>query len=284
MIRATPETRPRRLARTLALIAALAAGPASPGVADPQDTPWHNGLRQAYFGDRPILETGEVIRLQAPERAEDAAFVPIRIEARIPQTPERYIRTVTLIIDKNPSPVAGVFHFTPRSGRADLAMRVRINEYTPIRAIAETSEGKLYMSQRFIKASGGCSAPVGTDLDEAMARLGQTRLRLKGPQAPHSPLQVQLAVRHPNLTGLQMDQVTRLYAPPRFVNSVEVSFEGSPVFSARTDISISENPNFRFYFVPDRAGELKATIHDTSGALFTKTLSVSPPRSTAGGR
>ena len=33
-----------------------------------------------------------------------------------PQTPERWIKTVHLIVDENPAPVAGVFHFFPESG------------------------------------------------------------------------------------------------------------------------------------------------------------------------
>jgi sulfur-oxidizing protein SoxY len=240
------------------------------------DSPWLSGLRSHYFGQRPIVESDEVIVLDTPVRAEDAAFVPLKIKAKIPQTREHYIKTITLIIDKNPSPVAGTFHFTPQSGRADLAMRIRVNEYSPVLAIAETSDGRLHMSTRFIKASGGCSAPVGTDLDEAMARLGRMRLKIKGQSRAGEPLQTRLAISHPNLTGLQLDQLTRLYTPARFIKSIRVSFEGQTVFSAETDISISENPNFRFYFVPDKPGELRAEITDTDGARFTKTLRVAP--------
>jgi sulfur-oxidizing protein SoxY len=59
---------------------------------------------------------------------------------------------------------------------------------------------------------------------------------------------------------------------------------GQPVFSAETDISISENPNFRFYFVPARSGELRAEITDTDGARFTKTLTIAPRHLTEPGR
>jgi hypothetical protein len=52
---------------------------------------------------------------------------------------------------------------------------------------------------------------------------------------------------------------------------------GQPVFSAETDISISENPNLRFYFVPVPSGDLRAEITDADGARFTKTLTVAPP-------
>ena len=240
------------------------------------DTVWDAGLRAYFFGERPIVESEEVISLEAPVRAEDAAIVPIKIKASIPQTEQHFIKTITLVIDKNPVPLVGKFHFSSRSGRADLALRIRVNEYSPVRAIAETSDGRLTMSTRFVKASGGCSAPVGTDLEAAMARLGKMRFKTKGAKSLGQPLQTQLGISHPNVTGMQMDQLTRLYAPAHFVKRVNVSFEGEQVFAAETDISVSENPNFRFYFVPQKAGLLRADVLDSNGMRFNKTYFVKP--------
>ncbi len=240
-----------------------------------EDLAWLNGLRTAYFGDRPIVESDDVIELEAPKRAQFAAIVPIAVRAKFPQTPERFIKTVTLLIDMNPSPLAGRFHFMQTSGRADLSMRVRINAYGPVRAIAETNDGKLYMSRRFVKGSGGCSAPAGADLEAAMARLGKIKLKTRGTARPNHPLLAQLMISHPNLTGLQMDQVTRLYMPAHFVKQVDVSFDGKPVLSAETDISISENPHFQFYFVPEQSGVLRVDVVDSKGLRFAKTHTVS---------
>lgn len=240
-----------------------------------EDMFWTGGLRQAYFGDRPITQSDDLIVLDVPKRAKDAALVPVSITARIPQTDERYIETIYLIIDKNPGALAGKFHFTPKSGRADLAFRVRIDAYTPVRAIAETNDGQLYMSRRFVKASGGCSAPAGSDLDAAMARLGKIKLKTHGQAQLAEPLAAQLMISHPNLNGLQMDQVTRLYAPAHFVRHLKVSFEGEEVFSAETGFGISENPSFRFFFVPEDEGQLTAEITDTKDLRFSQTLEVS---------
>ncbi|AAU90464.1 MULTISPECIES: quinoprotein dehydrogenase-associated SoxYZ-like carrier [Methylococcus] len=243
---------------------------------DPQDEgAWTGALRAQYFGDRPIEEGNGVIELTAPYRAEDPALVPIQITGKIPQTAEKYIRRITLIIDNNPVPFAASFDLTPASGKADLAMRVRVNSYTHVRAIAETSDGKLYMSKAFVKASGGCSAPLGADLDAAMARLGKMKFRMDGDKAVlGQPNAVQLLVSHPNITGLQMDQISRLIKPAHYVEEVKVSFDGTPVLTARTDIAISADPNFRFYFVPDKAGELKAEIRDNLGKTFTASQTV----------
>ncbi len=59
-------------------------------------------------------------------------------------------------------------------------------------------------------------------------------------------------ISHPNDSGLAMDQVTRAYANPHFVRQVSVRYAGKPVMDADVDFSISENPNFRFYFMPGR--------------------------------
>ena len=238
------------------------------------DEVWLKNIRQAYFGDRPITESEDIISLEAPKRAEDPAMVPISIKAGFPQSDERYIKNITLLIDKNPVPLAGKFTFTRRSGRADLALRIRVNEYTPVRAIAETNDGQLYMSSRFVKASGGCSAPVGSDLEKAMARLGQMKFKTHDVQTRGEPVLAQLLVSHPNLTGLQMDQITRLYRPAHFVKEVSVTFDGEPVMHAETDISISENPSFRFYFVPDHEGELIAEVLDSQDKHFSSAQTI----------
>ncbi len=250
--------------------------PTSAYPADDPDSRWRTLLRDQYFANRAIIESEEIIQLDAPDRAEDAAIVPLRINAKIPQTDDRYVKTITLIIDKNPAPLAGRFMFTPSSGRADLALRVRVNEYTPIRAIAETSDGKLYMSRRFVKASGGCSAPIGTDLDAAMQRLGKIKVRIHDDGKLGTPLLTQLGVSHPNITGMQMDQLTRMYSPAHFVKSIRVTFAGELVLSAETDISVSENPNLRFYFVPDKPGELRAEVLDNKGMQFNHSYTFAP--------
>ena len=251
----------------LLMATVMVCGPAVAG--SEEDSVWLGGLRAAYFGERQIVQSDDVIELEAPERAENAAVVPIRIKAKIPQTDERFIKTITLIIDMNPGQLAGRFHFTPKNGRADLGLRVRVNAYSPVRAIAETNDGKLFMSRRFVKASGGCSAPAGADIEAAKRRLGKMKFKTDEPVSLGEPLAVQLRVSHPNLTGLQMDQLTRLYAPAHYVEKVSIDFEDQPVLIAETGFSLSENPSLRFYFVPDGAGELHAEVIDTDGLRFT---------------
>ena len=213
-----------RVAPVLTAISVLVL--AAPVWADGEDESRWNALREMLFQDRPIHDGAEILALDAPYRAHDAAVVPISIELAFPQTEERHIKTVTLLIDENPLPVAGRFHFTPASGRASLSTRVRVNAYTNIRAIAETSDGKLYMTKRYVKATGGCSAPAGKDPDAALARLGKMKVRQSDALVLGEPNLAQLLISHPNHTGMQMDQVTHLYVPAHFVNNIEVRFGG----------------------------------------------------------
>lgn len=225
-------------------------------------------LRDMLYQDRQIRDASGVLSLDAPVRAHDAAVVPIEIAAEIPQTPERYIERITLLIDNNPSPLAAVFELTPRSGLATIATRVRVNEYTHVRAIAEMNDGELYMSSRFVKASGGCSAPSAKDQDAAMARLGKLRLRQLGELVPNEPNRAQLLISHPNSSGLQMDQLTRHYVPAHFVREIVVRYGNETILSVKGDISLSEDPSIHFYYVPDGPGEISVNVIDTENARF----------------
>ncbi|HUL41057.1 MAG TPA: quinoprotein dehydrogenase-associated SoxYZ-like carrier [Burkholderiales bacterium] len=272
-----------RLALVLSTILCAAHANAADTATDPSKSETWIKVRNMLFEGRPIETSGnEIITLEAPVRAEDAATVPISIKAGIPQTSQRYVQKIYLIIDQNPSPIAAVFHLTPDSGRADIDTRVRIEQYTYVRAIAETSDGKLYMATRYVKASGGCSAPAGKDQEAALARLGKMKFRVDNKVALDHPNLAQLMISHPNNSGLQMDQLTRLYIPARYVKKVDVTYNGKLILSADVDFSISENPNFRFYFTPRTSGDLKAEVIDSNDLKFNSSIHVEPGVTAAG--
>ncbi len=231
-------------------------------------------IKASLFGDKKLLDGAGVLALDAPYRAADAAVVPLTIEALIPQTEQRYIKTLYLSIDQNPAPVAGVFHLHPASGRATLSTRVRVNSYTNIHVVAETSDGRLYMVEKFVKAAGGCSAPASSDQDQAMARLGRMKLRQLGPFQPNTVNTAELLISHPNYTGMQMNQLTRNWIPPDYVTKVEISYAGQPVLGIDGDISIAENPAFTFDFVPTSPGPITVEATDSQGRHFAQSWSV----------
>jgi sulfur-oxidizing protein SoxY len=149
-----------------------------------------------------------------------------------------------------------------------ISTRVRVNSYTNARVVAELSDGSLHMATRYIKASGGCSAPMVKSMDEALATLGQMKFRIL-PPTPETPNEALLMVRHPNNSGLQMDQVTRLYTPARYIEKLAVYQGPDLVFSMAAGISISEDPNFRFTFKPNGAKAFRVEAEDTAGKTFS---------------
>jgi sulfur-oxidizing protein SoxY len=258
----------KRLLATLLFIALPAVAGLQP-TDDPQASPVWLKVKASLFENRSIAAApADMLLLEAPARAIDAAVVPIAIRARWPHNATLHVRKLYLIIDANPSPVSAIFAFTPDSGRADVETRVRVDDYSHVRAIAETSDGKLYMTTRFVKASGGCSAPAGSDAAAALASMGKMSLRVDGDQRGTQPVLAQLTISHPNHSGLAMDQYTRQFTPAHYVRKIDVSRGGKPVFSADVDFSMSENPSFRFHFLPQGGGELRASVVDSQERRF----------------
>jgi sulfur-oxidizing protein SoxY len=257
------------MALLLGMVAGL--GLAAPAAAEMDETArqarWDE-LRHAIFGDHAVKDGAALVRIEAAERAEDAAIVPVTIALGEPI--QKRVRTLYFVIDDNPSPLAAVFHFGSAAEPRSVATRVRIDDYTYMHAVAELDDGTLYASQRFIKAAGGCSAPAAADQAAALTRLGKMKLAFQGVAQLGAPVTAQLLISHPNSSGLQMDQVTRNYIPANFVQQMRVSYAGEPVLTVDSDIALSEDPTIRFAFVPRKAGELQVEIDDSNQRHFTQ--------------
>jgi sulfur-oxidizing protein SoxY len=258
--------------KSLFALMAVAAMALAGAAARADDDPWPD-IQRDVFDNRPIAENDGTITLDAPYRAEDAAIVPLTMH--IPAGVAKDVKSLTLVIDKNPAPVAATFHFGKAAGTGArmLSTRVRVNMYSNVRAVIETSDGKLHMATRYVKASGGCSAPADKDVDAAMANLGKVRIKTFEGPAAQTPgtREAQVMIHHPNFTGMQMDQITREYTPAKFVQELDVKRGGELVFRMEGGISISENPNFRFTFAPAADDTLEVTAKDTDGNVFTAT-------------
>ena len=262
-----------RLMLTATLLAALATGPSF--ASDAADNPLTEGetwadLRSDVVGDAPLLSADGILTLDAPYRAHDAATVPV-----ILKQPDRAprISAATVVIDENPAPVAATFTFGDAMGPLDFEMRVRVNQYSNVRVIAETEQG-LHMAGRFVKASGGCSAPATKDPEVALAQMGRMKLRSFDTAAQMSTprREAQIMIRHPNYSGLQRDQITQLFIPAHFIDHLEVWQGDEMLFAMDGGISISENPVFRFRYDDNGSTALTVKATDTEGNDFETVL------------
>lgn len=109
----------------------------------------------AVIGDRQMQE-GRV-KIDAPEIAENGNAVPITVEVESPMTEQDYVKAVYVFADGNPRPEVASFHFTPMNGEAMAATRIRLAQTQNVYAVAEMSDGSLYLAKKEVKVTiGGC--------------------------------------------------------------------------------------------------------------------------------
>lgn len=254
-----------------AMAASVAPSVAGVGDTDQQRQERWQDLQKQIFGDKTATADDKAIQLDAPVRAEDAALVPIGITLADPKN----VKALYLVIDDNPSPVAAHFTFGPDADPKTIRLRVRVNTYTDMHAVVETKDGKLLETTKFVKASGGCSAPMGMSDEEAMKGMGQMKFKVAGDVAADKPVNATLMIRHPNFNGMQMNQLTRQYTPARYIQDINVSFDDQKVFDLTTDISLASNPVIGFELLPNAAkGSLKVNVKDSQNEKWSKTFEV----------
>lgn len=237
-------------------------GPAVASLAPSEET-W-NDIKGDLFDNLTFADGADIIAIDAPKRAHDASIVPIDIQVGRNQD----IQRLTVVIDENPAPLAAKFTFGPSAGGASVKTRMRINAYSYVRVVAEAGDGTQFMVKRFVKASGGCAAPSGKDPVAAKENMGKMRLRRF---AEANPREAQIMIRHPNHSGFQMDQVSMLYIPPDFIETIRISQGDEMIMTVEGGISLSEDPNLRFFYREDPGTPIDVTIRDTEGRVFTKT-------------
>jgi sulfur-oxidizing protein SoxY len=115
---------------------------------------WEEAVK-TILGDAKATE-GK-LTMDLPEIAENGNTVPFTISVDSPMTDKDYIKAVHVISTGNPQPGVATFHFTPQSGKAAVASRMRLARTQDIIALAELSDGKFVQTKRSVKVTiGGC--------------------------------------------------------------------------------------------------------------------------------
>ena len=258
-----------------ALAAAITLAASAPAYAD---SAWDE-IRGSVYAGKSIEDGHDVITLGAPGRPEDMRVVPISIDANLKDG--RTIKTVTFILDENPTPVVAVFHMGAGRDSVSLKSNFRVDRQTDVRAVVEASDGKMYMVSQLIKFAGGqasCSAPPMGDPAEIIANMGKMQFaEVKNTGSVSTTNgRVKIDASHPNHTGMVMDQQTLLYTPMKMVSEVSVRQGEDVVFSAEGSIAFSQNPMIEFDFKRGGSQDFEVTLKDTDGGSWSKTFQAGP--------
>jgi sulfur-oxidizing protein SoxY len=261
--------------RAAAFIGCLLLGAVSGAQAEENplvDGPAWEDLKPLVTNGAPAVENEAILTLDAPVRAMDPAFVPVHL-TQPPGAPA--IRTLTVVIDENPAPIAAELTLGEAMMPLDLEIRMRVNAYSNVRAIATTDNASI-VAGRYVKATGGCAAPASKDLEAMLAEMGNMRFQILSSEKVGASLRhtAKLMLRHPNTTGFQRDQVTLLNIPAHFIDVLEVRQGDDLLFTVMAGISISEDPVFQFRFTDNGSDAITVHAEDTEGNVFDESFSL----------
>ena len=249
----------------------LVAGPVLAGES------W-DAIREDLYGARPLIAAEQMITIDAPYRSENDARTMIAADVRVPGG--RMIDEVTVVLDENPMPVSAVFSLKQPQPRFVFRAAMRVNGPTPVHVVARTTDNQLYVAETFVKTSGlgACSAPPGTDEEIALATLGNMEIDFVGSDTGtggvlsqvaaivHDQREIDVNISHPSHSGMQMDQISLLFIPMRYVSDVDIGINGQPFVDITGSISLSENPELRLS-VPGDATRVDVEMTDTDGTV-----------------
>lgn len=97
------------------------------------------------------------VSLDLPEIAENGNTVPLTVSVESPMTADSYVKEIMILADGNPNAGVATLSFTPLSGKAEAAIRIRLATTQNVIAIAKMSDGALFTDQKIVKVTiGGC--------------------------------------------------------------------------------------------------------------------------------
>jgi len=123
-------------------------------IAQDATQPWQQAVKAIVGDSKPV--DGRLL-LDIPEIAENGNTVPLAVSAESPMTEAEHVKAIHVIATANPQPGVVTFRFTPLSGKAAAASRMRLQRTQDVIALAELSDGKFLMTRRPVRVTvGGC--------------------------------------------------------------------------------------------------------------------------------
>ena len=131
--------------------------PAAAAIGQPEPEEKVDATLKRLFGNRKIQDGASLMKLDTQLIAENGSLVPIKLEINLDPTPQKHVKAVYFIADKNRRPMSAKFNLSPALGRPTVETNVRLGETTQFRAVAEMNDGALFEVKNEIKVTvGGC--------------------------------------------------------------------------------------------------------------------------------
>lgn len=108
-----------------------------------------------FVGRAKPLETG--LKLEVPVLADNPSAVPVHVSVTLPLSDQLYCKELIVLAEQNPSPLACRFQFTPFTGSAEAAARLRLSQTQVVHALARMSDGRVLVARQNVTvAASGC--------------------------------------------------------------------------------------------------------------------------------
>jgi sulfur-oxidizing protein SoxY len=236
---------------------ALAATPSAPDPGkDPVVSVMWGFYHQKLLKGAPFIFDEKVI-LSAPPFAEDARQVPIEIDARAYKG-----QVVRILAWAELNPLPQIVDFQPLDRVLPwLAIRIRIEQATPLRAAVLTRDGMWHVGSTSIEAAGGgCTAPSVVRTQPGWEEHIGEVLAGRYPKAGFSRVRLQIA--HPMDNGMVSG------IPEFYLNQAQLK-DASGKLLATLELfpAVSENPVLGFDI--EGEGETQLSLRDISGNQFS---------------
>jgi sulfur-oxidizing protein SoxY len=256
----------RRLMVTwIASVAASASAFAGELPADPLNSPMWGDMAKKFFAGAPVV-FDERVKVTVPSVVENQAQVPVTADARAIDGVQK------LIVFADLNPIQHIATLTPLKAQAYVSLRVKVEQATPMRAAALTSDGTWHVGGLFLEASGGgCTAPAMARSEENWAdSLGHAQGRLW--QEVDGTTRARFRVRHPMDTGLAKDNT-----PAYFIEKLKMR---APTGEALAEIEmfepVSEDPTMTLMLrLPKSERGIDIEGRDNNGEIYQFNLPAS---------
>ncbi|EHR73615.1 putative secreted protein [Burkholderiales bacterium JOSHI_001] len=253
-----------RTRRHLLALAALTATLAVPARAqdafdgDPFKSFLWAELKKEFLGPGARVQFDERVKVQGPAFAEDPMNVPITVSA----TGLAGVERVMVLVDRNP--IRKVLELYPAAAQPTLGFRFKLEQASPVRALALTKDGVWHVGGTWVDSSGGgCTVSGGSRKDGSWTTtLGQVNARLfsSAPGQGDAATRLRLRVMHPMDTGLVNG------IPAFYISKLSVRDAADRELARLATFEpVSENPVFSFDFAPAPRGPLRVVGVDNNG-------------------